>query len=347
MADFARICRLRERTKGCGVIPGQVSSRPAGVCDSTREVGAGGPAGPGLSGAVMVTFRPGSEVCGHIRALAAQAGRVVVIDNSDRRHSVCLACADNVQLVAYAANRGLAVALNDGVDRLFAAGCDRVFLFDQDSLVPADFVAKMCEFQARREHRDGLHLYAPDFVDINAGTHARFARLGKLTYQSVECASAAGGELETNFAITSGTLLTPAVWQQVGRFRDDYFIDHIDTEYCLRAACMGIGVRINCAAVLRHAIGRRSVHRVLGLTIKPNHHSALRRYYMTRNGLRTMLDYASRRPAFVWLMAARLVHECLAVMLFESGRRTKLRAMGRGTLDALAGRMGAGWRRAA
>lgn len=290
-------------------------------------------------GAVVVTYRPSDEVGSNILRIAAQVNHVCVVDNSERPHDWGGLDGKNITVISNAANLGIACALNQGVSMLFEHSIDDVLLFDQDSVIPDGFAEGMCHFRNRLSH-PGVSICAPNFVDVNSNTQAWFAQLGRWRYRSVWCEGEGKPPLRVNFAITSGTLFGREVWQRLGRFRDDYFIDHVDSEYCLRAARSGIPVIINCGLLLQHAIGNRTVRKLLGVTIKPNNHSPLRRYYITRNGIRVMLEYGVSYPSFVFLSLARLVHEILAVMFFESERLAKLRAILRGVVDGLLGRMG-------
>lgn len=140
--------------------------------------------------------------------------------------------------------------------------------------------------------------------------------------------------------ITSGTLVTYKGFREMSGLRDDYFIDFIDNEYCLRIYKLGYKIAINCEVTLDHAIGHRSMHKFFGIPIKPNNHSPPRRYYIARNGVRTALDYGSHYPSYVFLILTRMIHEILSIVLYEKNRRKKLTAIIYGFYHGLIGRMG-------
>jgi len=47
---------------------------------------------------------------------------------------------------------------------------------------------------------------------------------------------------EVSIAISSGSLMTFRTFEKIGRFREELFIDYVDTEYCMRAGRFGIPV---------------------------------------------------------------------------------------------------------
>ena len=143
-----------------------------------------------------------------------------------------------------------------------------------------------------------------------------------------------------DFAITSGSLIDYQKHLKVGPFRDDFFIDHIDSEYCIRVSLHNYKIAINCSSQLKHKIGDRTVKKLLGITIKPNNHSPLRRYYIARNGLYICFKYGWFWPSIVFLNFARLAHELISVIFFEDNKFKKIYALMLGVYDAIAGRMG-------
>jgi rhamnosyltransferase len=122
--------------------------------------------------------------------------------------------------------------------------------------------------------------------------------------------------------------------------QDDYFIDFIDNEFCLRVYRSGFKIAVNFDITINHAIGQREVHKIIGVALKPNHHSPERRYYISRNGIRTAIAYVHEYPSYIALLAARLMHEHLSIILFEQKKCRKLLASGLGIIHGMMGRMG-------
>jgi rhamnosyltransferase len=291
---------------------------------------------------VIVTYLPNKSVLQHIERVLELCGEVIVVDNTPKREKMPLPPAPHLTVCSFGENRGLAEALNKGIETAGEKGFENIFLLDQDSYVPEHFFEDMITFKSRMETRiAGDALYAPDFWDRNSESRARFPVLYRFTLRHVSCGEMASFRSEgAIIAITSGTLITYSAYKKIGPLKEDYFIDFLDNEYCLRAHKMGVKVLINCDVVLNHSIGTRSKHTFGCLTIKPNHHAPVRRYYIFRNGIRTALDYFRYYPSYSFLLVARLCHEMLSILLYENDRPRKFRALLYGSYHGIAGKMG-------
>ncbi|GAB4295939.1 MAG: rhamnosyltransferase [Thiohalomonadaceae bacterium] len=288
---------------------------------------------------IIVTYNPDKETLDYIRDLSSKENHIIVVDNSTRPIDFSLLehC-PALRLIRNGGNLGLATALNRGVQSALAAGINEIFLFDQDSRVPSGYIENMLLFKRDTAEKDCV-IVAPNFIDTNIGTEARFSILNKWRWHNMSC-SDTSSPMYVSFAITSGTLLDGTLHQKLGPFRDDYFIDHVDSEYCLRAISNGMKIKVNCAVVLQHTIGSRTMRKLLGITIKPNNHPPVRRYYILRNGVRTAIEYGWRYPSVISLNFARAMHELLAIVFFENNKRKKLAAVLVGTWHGIVNRMG-------
>lgn len=293
--------------------------------------------------AVVISYFPDDRLALLVSDLSSQADRVLVVDNGSGQNAVLQSfeiMAPRVQVIRLGSNKGIAAALNKGFEQAKARGFAFVLTLDQDSQLPPNYVQQMLEFYYKRK-AEGLPvgMVAPDFLDVNAHTRARFSRLGKWGMETITC-SGNTGWLDSSFAITSGSIFPVEVFEKVGIFREDFFIDHVDSEYCLRLVRSRYKILINCAVSIEHSIGNRSVHKFLGLTVKPNHHKPVRRYYIARNGVYTAKQYFSTFPSYTWLTFMRLVHEFLSIVLYEQDRAAKLRMFAIGLMHGWLGRMG-------
>ena len=294
--------------------------------------------------AVIVTYFPDGNLPLLIRDLRSQVGLVVVIDNGsdDNVFIQELESLDqqNVKLVCLGENLGIARALNLGATIAEEQGFQYLLTLDQDSRLPSKYIEQMLGLlEVLKSENPRIGFVAPNFVDINSDTEARFSMVSRWWVRTCTCSEHSGYML-THFAITSGTIYPIRVFKDVGGFREDYFIDHVDSEFCLRLATNGYEMFVNCGVCLRHAIGYRQVYKFMGLTIKPNNHRPLRRYYIARNGLYTALRYFPFSPAYLWLTLLRLAHGTLSVVLYEENKGGKLRMLVKGLGDGIRGKLG-------
>lgn len=291
--------------------------------------------------AVIVTYFPSPDNISNIINFSNICELVVIVDNT---------CTDiirelnskNTIIVQNASNIGLSAALNIGIEIAGSKGYENIFLFDQDTTIPDSFFSNMLGYKAECEFKyKSRAIIVPNFFDRNCSTFARYFLLAPFKISHATCK-----DIKDDFfnhsviAITSGTLLTYSLYKVIGPLREDYFIDFIDHEYCLRAAKNGIKIIPNCETLMIHSIGTRSVRSRFGITIKPNNHSSARRYYISRNSIRTAIEYFKHYPFYSLLVASFIFHEIFAILIYESSKLQKIKSLFLGILHAFLNKMG-------
>jgi len=89
-----------------------------------------------------------------------------------------------------------------------------------------------------------------------------------------------------------------------------------------------------------HSVGDYERVRVLGMEIAHSIHPPARRYYITRNRLVLIGEYALKEPRWALGQIRRLIQDTLLMLLFERARRRKVVAMGLGAWHFLRRRLG-------
>jgi rhamnosyltransferase len=279
--------------------------------------------------AVVITFHPQTVVWDNLAKVRQQVEALFVVDNGSSPESLApsqeLRADPGFTLIENKANLGIAAALNAGVRWAKARGFEYVVLFDQDSTVTDGFIKAMLATYESHPQRDRLAIVTPTQVERDTGR-----------IRSLECAKD-GGPL---VAITSGSLMPTAIFDQCGWFEEELIIDGVDHEYCFRARARGYTLAQCRDASLLVAVGSTRCHAVLGLKIMARHYSAKRRYYLTRNRLVMVRRFWKEHPVWCYRALRDVLRETLKVIFFEKQRRSKLRNTARGIHDALFGRMG-------
>ncbi len=286
--------------------------------------------------AIIVTYDPeaGLDLVAQVSALCEQGAGVLIIDNGSepaaQQRIVALAETTAAELIINPQNLGLAAALNQGVKYAAAHGYDWLATFDQDSRIMPEYFSAMWRAHAAHPHPDRIGIMGPRFLHPGSVAHS-FAQPG---------ADPALPYAPAWQAITSGSVMPLRLFNAVGPFRADFFIDYVDHEFCLRCRQRGWLVIEARGAVLEHRQGAPVRHRLGRMRPVVMHHSAVRYYYQTRNRLVVYRLYGSFDLG--WL--ARDLKETLRVyvkmLLFERQRGAKLAATLRGCWHALTGRMG-------
>lgn len=274
-------------------------------------------------GAVMVTFEPGPSVVENIRAIAQQVEQLVVVDNGSANRESWAREVDlgNVEIVALGDNFGVAHALNVGITQIDAAH-GWIATFDQDTLLQPNYFAELLD-QGEAGQDEAVGMVVPGFGGLPG---------------EQGCERASTRRVLT--AISSGSVIRRAVLGRVGLFDDALFIDYVDHDFCLRMARANLKVIEVTGVRLNHRLGEMTAHSLLGRQVLTSHHSPVRRYYMFRNRLQVYRRHAARFPLWFARDLARNLTEIAKVLLWEGDKKRKLRFMGQGTLDGLAGRLG-------
>lgn len=140
--------------------------------------------------------------------------------------------------------------------------------------------------------------------------------------------------------MTSGSLMPVWIFDKVGWFASEYFIDVVDWEYAFRIRAAGFLVADAKHATLFHVPGDPVQAVILGHTFYTSNHSALRRYYMTRNRIVFFRKHFRGFSDWGVRTAYHQFKDTVVSLLVEPDRARKLRGILLGTWDALTGKMG-------
>lgn len=281
--------------------------------------------------AVAVTFHPDSGFLARCRRALAQIGRLVIVDNgsSEGETSMLQQLAANpaVTLVRNLDNLGVATALNRGICHATALGFSWALLLDQDSCIDDDMVQRLIAIEAAFPDRGRLAVIGSDFRLEGAVPHP--ADAGDTGWQEAE------------LVITSGSLLSLAAYAAIGPFREEFFIDHVDSEYCYRARAAGYRVISTLKPTMTHSIGSLTSNRMLWFEGRTHNHAADRRYYIARNGTVILREYGNY-PLGLWAVKGltKCARLCKPIALYERHKVPKILAVAQGWWHGIRGHMG-------
>ena len=281
-------------------------------------------------GAVVVTYHPDQDVAGNLRLLRAQVETVVVVDNGSPEASLqslreaCTSLA--LHLVENGENLGIATALNGGVKQLRGMGCTLAVLFDQDSTITEGYLQTMMRCFTAAPASKRLAILVPRYVD------SRFAN-------TLAPPVSSDGSLEA--ATTSGSMMPLPIFEAIGWFAEELFIDGVDYEYSLRVRRAGYTIAECPEAVLLHSPGTPTYHRIFGKsTIQAANYSPVRRYYQERNKIWVAKRYVLTFPGFCARQFLTSLKDLVKILLFEQVKGRKIRFFFLGIWHGLLGRTG-------
>jgi rhamnosyltransferase len=283
-------------------------------------------------GAVLVTYNPDDDAIQNIARLAEQVDQLVVVDNGSSDAFWVRLAAQQPQArfrrITNPENLGIATAFNLGARALLEAGCDFVMTFDQDSRIADDYVSQMLEtFRNAQRELGNVAVLAPRWRDPQSG------RLFSEGVDGLEV-------LEVRDVISSGCLIAAHAFSQVGFFADDYFIDGVDIEFCLRCRQHGLKIVLAVNREISHSLGQQMELKVLGASVVIFMHSHIRKYYMARNRIANYRKYAAREHNWFWSDVLMFIREVFHIILYENDKGRKLCFTLLGVWDGFRGKMG-------
>lgn len=270
---------------------------------------------------IVILYYPDGKVKQNVLSYLGELDKLILWDNTpppDRR-KITFDTLSEQKLIRRDAGRnmGIGLPLNRAVRYGLENGYTHLLTMDQDSrFAPGMFGAFLRSVRNRREGTE---------VSFSANTHPYVP-----------------GQPETEevkITITSGTIYHLSALQAVGLFREDFFIDAVDTEFCFRARKQNWRmVRIN-TVYMHHVLGDITVKPFLwGKLASPNY-SAQRTYYLVRNSLylrRLYPEYSQADGTF----QALLFWRPLTILFMEPDKYRKFKALFLGILHAWRGKTG-------
>lgn len=295
--------------------------------------------------AVVVSHNPdGASFVDALAAIVSQVAHVVVVDNGSRASAVeagrqyARLCPATITWVALGENLGVAAGQNIGYRRAIEKNCEYVVFFDQDS-VPDDGMIAALRGAAEWLRNNGRRVAAvgPRYRDPRRDGAESFF----VTIRHFRTVPAPHIEdiVETDFLVSSGMLIPVEAIEAIGLMDEGLFIDHVDTEWCLRARSLGYRTFGVHSACMTHTLGVERMAVPLSRTRTLVVHKPERYYFMVRNSLLLL-----RRGYSYWgwriFELRRLTCLFLLYGVLLPGRSARLAWMARGVLHGAFGRTG-------
>lgn len=248
---------------------------------------------------VIITFNPDiSNLTNNINTFCKDVNFVILVDNSTeiqiKNEIKNLAVKSDYIYLDMFGNSGIANALNQGIKIAKKLNSVWVLTMDQDSY----FLSGISEYK--------------DYLKINNTDNTL------LLYPAYSISNNIELFLGEKFVMQSGNLLNIDIYNKIGIYRDDYFIDFVDYEYCLRGNRFGYKIKNISNVLLQHNTGEKKIFNLLGLNLTYFVSNPIRYYYVTRNGLDTALRYKNFKILSITLKLF------FRVLLIENSKKLKI-----------------------
>jgi GT2 family glycosyltransferase len=279
----------------------------------------------------------------HLELLMGQSrplSEIIVVDNAstDGTMQVLNERFPAVKVIRLAKNEGVSGGYSAGLDYALGRNYDWIWMFDQDSKPLNNTVANLLAAYNSFPDREKLGLIAP--LPINAATGEPYPlflwREGQVALLPVP-----GGNTLTlvDMVISSGSLIRSEAVRKAGLPRNDFFIDFVDYEHCLRLRRSGFLIAVVNQCVMQHTIGQPRTVKFLGKPMSWITHRPWRDYYKVRNRAFVVWHQLPSLRAKVFVIR-QLLRQMFGSLLYDSEKANRIHFMWRGLYDGIRGRLG-------
>lgn len=308
------------------------------AADGTRPAP---PKAPAPIGVGVTAYRPNLDALASLLAVISQGGsKIWLFLNSplspEQKARLRTAAPSGLQFLNDGRNLGLGVAYNHIVEAARAAGARQLMILDQDSSPRTGIAAELCStYELLRSTGERPAVVGPLAVSAG-GEQFKPPRIFRNRTER-QCGSA----WPATFVISSGSLLDLDACTEIGPFREDFFIDAIDIEWCFRAWSRGFSCWIDSAVRMPHRLGQGTIRLpLLGIHLVRQPPSQLHTY--VRNQV-AMLRLLHIPVSWRLRIVPYLLFQGLVYFAMCRGRRWEtVRAFTSGLVDGLRFRLGAG-----
>ena len=266
-----------------------------------------------IAGAVTL-YNPTDEDIKNIDSYLNDIDKLYIIDNTEGKDNKDrIPKSSKIEYIFKNENVGVATAMNIGAKKALAEGYKWLLTMDQDTTFKPGVMDKIKKI-----------ILTKDMTKVGIVTSWHNTRL-------------IDKKPETEFddphdVMTSGNLVNLDIWEKIGGYKDWFFIDGIDIEYCMNLHKNGYKIlRINSIEI-DHNLGDIFYKKIRGRLFLCTNHSAIRRYYIMRNYHYIRDMYIKDDPGYCHALANQR-HNMIGVILFEKNKIKKIKMYLRGLKD--------------
>jgi rhamnosyltransferase len=284
--------------------------------------------------AVIVTYEPEMKTLETLcRNILKQGFCVIIIDNSEHDRITQSIKLENCSVIFNGKNMGIANAQNTGIKEAKVRGGRILSFFDQDSRVSETLLLQLSD----QLEENSPCIICPVSINIATGKEYPSQTVNRIGWTNNIYAKETSGIVPVDIAISSGMTTLIDVIEKVGWFDEDFFIDFVDIDWCLRSKAKGIPIYILPEAVMEHSIGDRTLS--IGW-MKIIQHSPVRTYYKVRNSF--LLLRKKTHLLFALRQICLAMFQNLILLFFVKNKQEYFKSYIIGIYHGIIGRVGKG-----
>ena len=274
--------------------------------------------------AIVVTYHPDQDLPNRLKRIDDQSDLLIIVDNhsNDEFLELVRNCSQNLSchLIENESNLGIAKALNLGFEFVLENFSDEFtwcLTMDQDSYLAPGAISNMIQAYDACPFKENVGIIGCNYLESTTGRILHLASDSSLIWDEVK------------HLPTSGCLNLIEAYRKVGGFREEFFIDYVDTDFCIRILDNGYRVIISSRIDMTHSLGSYRFSRLYKLFAKNGmitNYPAIRHYYWSRNGLTLLRERIFIEPIWSLNQLYYLLFRRIGlIVFFETDKLNKLR----------------------
>lgn len=228
---------------------------------------------------VVVLYNPDENINNNINSYIEGIDKLYVVDNSSIDNSNILMKNKKIKYIANYDNLGIATALNIGAKNAIKDKYDFLLTMDQDSKFENNDIIKLVNMIKKYPQNSKIKMkFGNDLSKIGLFTPVHVIN------NDPKILGISDMEYDSPLNVmTSGNIINLKVYQEIGGFRDDFFIDCVDFDYCMNMRKHGYNLIRNNRIRLNHELGNYVTKSFFWKKYSTFEHNHIRRYYIIRN----------------------------------------------------------------
>lgn len=277
-----------------------------------------------LAGTVIL-YHPDEGLIDRIKTYIDIVGMLYVVDNTANASITLRKKLDGDQKIIYlhdGENKGIAARLNQVSTIAIKNGYSALLTMDQDSSFDSNVAKEYINCVSNCTFYGNTAMFGVEFLQQT---------------NLSECTAEKVSEL-----ITSGSILNLDLFEMIGGFDENLFIDYVDHEYCYRTITKGYSIIKFNNIFLIHKIGETTQKRspVSLKYTERSLHSSIRIYYMVRNYLYVKSKYNASFHKELKIQQKSILTRIKNKLLYNNERIKLIKLIFRAFKDYKKGKMG-------
>lgn len=264
--------------------------------------------------AVVILYKPTEKYINNILTYNNFFDKIYIIDNSFEDNSNLVSKINNGMYVSNKKNLGIAKALNIGCQLAFKDGFEWCMTMDQDSFWKIEDLENYFKYIKN-------NIYDKKNISFAPNTERTDEKLSIYSELKRKVFKIKNNELINNKknntenvlkVICSGNFFNLSIWNDIGKFNEDLFIDEVDFDFCYRLKRNNFNIIQFNFIKLNHNYGD-NIKTIFPKLIK---HDGYRIYYIIRNMLITKKNYPEYTENYNKILKRYFIDCCILNLHF-------------------------------